>query len=134
MAISTGRTPGKNGTPLIDVLLVLLIIFMVVAPARPSQFDTKVPSRPDSDRPHPPVTDVLVVTLTTNQGLLLNGAMMTRNELGSELASTLADRVDRTVIVRAPKSVSYRDVVQLIDDIKGAGAGPIGLQVDYLES
>ncbi len=133
MAISQGRTPEINVTPLIDVLLVLLIIFMVVAPSRPGQFETKVPQKPRADTPQGP-TDLLVVTLGVDRALTLDGAALTRDELGDTLASALADRNDRAVILRAPTGVPYRDVVDVVDRIKGAGAGTIGLQVDFLDS
>ncbi len=133
MAISQGRTPEINVTPLIDVLLVLLIIFMVVAPSRPGQFETKVPQKPRADTPQGP-TDLLVVTLGADHALTLDGAALTRDELGGTLASALVDRGDRAVILRAPTGVPYRDVVDVVDRIKGAGAGAIGLQVDFLDS
>jgi biopolymer transport protein ExbD len=134
MAIAPGRTPEINVTPLIDVLLVLLIIFMVVAPSRPGQFEAKVPMRPPTDKPAPPRSDLLVVTVNAEGAVTLNGTALTVDELGDMLASVLVDRTDRSVIVRAPKGMPYRDVVAVVDQLKGAGAGPIGLQVDYLEA
>jgi biopolymer transport protein ExbD len=134
MAISHGRSPEINVTPIIDVLLVLLIIFMVVAPSRPGRFETKVPARPRPDVPTPARSDLLVVTLDANHALTLNGTTLTVDELGDTLASVLVDRTDRTVIVRAPTGTTYREVVALVDQIKGAGAGPIGLQVDLLDA
>jgi biopolymer transport protein ExbD len=134
MAMSQGRTPEINVTPLIDVLLVLLIIFMVVAPSRPGQFETKVPMRPRADIPTPPRSDLLVVTVTKDHALSLNGTALRLDDLGDTLASVLVDRADRAVIVRAPTGLSYGEVVEVVDQIKGAGAGPIGLQVDFLET
>jgi biopolymer transport protein ExbD len=134
MAISQGRTPEINVTPLIDVLLVLLIIFMVVAPSRPGQFETKVPMRPRADLPTPSRSDLLVVTVHKDRSLTLNGTALTVDELDDTLASVLVDRTDRAVIVRAPTGLSYREVVAVVDEIKEAGAGPIGLQVDFLET
>ena len=133
MAITSGRTPEINVTPLIDVLLVLLIIFMVVAPSRPGQFETKVPARPRADQPVPPASEVLVVTLASDRTLDLNGTQVTADELGAVLAAALVDRADRTVIVRAPTGVAYREVVGVVDAVTGAGAGAIGLQVDFLD-
>ena len=134
MATQTGRTPEINVTPLIDVLLVLLIIFMVVAPSHPGRFETKVPARPDADRPLPPITDVLVVTIGSDGTLDLNGVPISTDEIVGVLAAALVDRTDRTVIVRAPTSLRYRDVVGIVDALTGAGAGTIGLQVDFLEA
>jgi biopolymer transport protein ExbD len=134
MAMTSGRTPEINVTPLIDVLLVLLIIFMVVAPSRPSQLETKVPSRPQDDLVVPPANEVLVVTLTAARHIELNGTQVAPGELSGVLAAALADRVDRSVIVRAPIGVAYQEVVGVVDAVRGAGAGAIGLQVDFLEA
>jgi biopolymer transport protein ExbD len=58
---------------------------------------------------------------------------MTEEELAQKLTSELENRTDKTVIVKAPKNLPYGDVVQVIDTIKGAGAEPIGLQIDFLD-
>ena len=134
MAMSQGRTPEINVTPLIDVLLVLLIIFMVVAPTRPGQFETKVPRRLPADQVNPPATDLLVVTLGSDGQLSLNGSRLSPADLGGAVLAALIDRTDRTVIVRAPTRVAYRDVVAIVDAVSGAGASTIGLQVDFLET
>lgn len=144
--------PYINVTPLIDVLLVLLIIFMVVTPLKPSRFEAKVPSEPDPNqdlsqlKPNPLT---LVVSISNDLKLKLN-----QDEIGSvndtgNLSSTLAalfqqrkverayrpgtDEVERTVFIKAPRSLKYGDVVKVIDAIKGAGANPVGLQIDDLQ-
>jgi len=132
MAISLSSEPTINITPLIDVLLVLLIIFMVVAPTRPAQFETKVPAKPTRQAADPP-KDLIVVTLDSQHVLTLDNTRMEIDELESRLASVLADRTDRVVFLRAPKGLRYREVVDVIDRLKGAGAEPIGLQIDLLE-
>jgi len=134
MAISQGRTPEINVTPLIDVLLVLLIIFMVVAPSRPGQLETKVPQRPKTHVTPPPPSDLFVVTVGNDHTVTLNGTALSVDDLGDAVAAILVDREDKAVIVRAPTGLAYRDVVGVVDQLKGAGAGPIGLQVDFLET
>jgi biopolymer transport protein ExbD len=150
--------PSINVTPLIDVLLVLLIIFMVVSPLRPARFLTKVPSEPDRTLNIDPNPDTLVVTIKQDRTLMLNSL----SDMGSvsdtsKLSMTLVDlfqkrkqnhdyryelrdridlpddvRVQKTVFIKAPRSLPYADVVRVLDGIKGAGAGPIGLQIDDL--
>jgi biopolymer transport protein ExbD len=58
---------------------------------------------------------------------------MTHDGLGKRLTSELENRPDKTVFIKAPQKVPYGDIVKVIDVVKGAGAEPIGLQVDFLE-
>ena len=135
--------PEINVTPLIDVLLVLLIIFMVVAPIRPSSFDARIPNEPSKD----PVVDVdpetLIVTYTRGQELLLNKEKLNASiddatALTMRLKEIFAGRKtnmseQRTVFIKAPRSISYGDAAKLIDAVKAGGADPISLQIDDLE-
>ena len=149
--------PSINVTPLIDVLLVLLIIFMVASPLRPHKFTAQLPSPPD-DRVLPPADDTLVVTVEPDRTLKLNSltdmgtlddmtklnqklayvfSERTKNRayrLGFETRSDLPDseRVQKTVFIKAPRTLSYGEVARVIDGLKGSGANPIGLQLDGL--
>jgi biopolymer transport protein ExbD len=151
-------SPFINVTPLIDVLLVLLIIFMVAAPMRPHRFSAKVPSVSDG-RILPPDPRTLVVTVDFDRSLKLNGLSdmgsvddmsklnqrlvalfdeRTKNHTYSDRMATRADlpdskRIERTVFIKAPRSLPYGDIVRLIDGLKGSGAEPIGLQLDNLK-
>ncbi|MEP6636829.1 MAG: biopolymer transporter ExbD [Acidobacteriota bacterium] len=156
-ATAIDNKPHINVTPLIDVLLVLLIIFMVVSPLKPTRFAATLPSKPD-DRVVTPDTRTLVVTIDADHTLKLNAltGMGTVEDAG-KLAETLArlfqeryqnhvyrddmrmrtdvrevDRIEKTVFIKAPRSISYGDVAKVIDSIKGAGANPVGLQLDGL--
>lgn len=156
MGMSGGKggataVPYINVTPLIDVLLVLLIIFMVVTPLKPSRFEAKVPSEPDPNqdlsqiKPNPLT---LVVTVASDLKLKLNqdemGSVNDTGPMSQRLTALFAQRkeqrayrpgteeVEKTVFIKAPRSLPYGDVVKVIDAIKGAGANPVGLQVDDL--
>jgi biopolymer transport protein ExbD len=150
--------PHINVTPLIDVLLVVLIIFMVVSPLKPARFLAKVPSQPDrNDEVQTPPLG-LVVTIKYDRTLMLNST----SDVGSvddtsKLSAMLVDvfqrrlknhaygdqfrdrndlpeemRIEKTVFIKAPRSLPYADVVRVLDGIKGAGANPVGLQIDNL--
>jgi len=152
--------PYINVTPLIDVLLVLLIIFMVVTPLKPSRFKADIPTQRDPNedlsklKPNPLT---LVVTISPDLQIKLNqdnlGSVNDTSPLSQKLAQTFkerkeqrafkvgmetrsdlpeADRIEKTVFVKAPRATKYGDVVKVIDAIKGAGASPVGLQVDDL--
>jgi biopolymer transport protein ExbD len=133
-----GARPDINLTPLIDVLLVLLIIFMVVSPARPHEFETKVPERPPENSPVEIIPDpnTLVVSMAPKTlDLKLNNDEVTPDQLVQKLTDILKGRTAerKAVFIKAPKTVPYREVVRVVDLCKGAGAEPIGLQIDYLE-
>jgi biopolymer transport protein ExbD len=157
---TTTAQPYINVTPLIDVLLVLLIIFMVVTPLKPSRFKADIPTQRDPNedlsrlKPNPLT---LVVTVSPDLQIKLNqdalGSVNDTTPLAQRLAQvfqqrkeqraykigmeTRADmkedeRIEKTVFVKAPRAAKYGDVVKVIDAIKGAGASPVGLQVDDL--
>ena len=159
-AKSTTAEPYINVTPLIDVLLVLLIIFMVVTPLKPSRFKADIPTQRDPNedlsklKPNPLT---LVVSIAPDLSIKLNADSMgsvndtvplaTRlrqvfdlriqqraYKIGLEGATNLKeeDRIEKTVFVKAPRAAKYGDVVKVIDAIKGSGASPVGLQVDDL--
>lgn len=132
-----GNQPDINVTPLIDVLLVLLIIFMVITPMKPHKFETKIPEKPPDTLPEDvqPDPSLLVVTISKERKIELNSQGMSAEELGTKLRDELSRRPDdrKTLFIKAPKDIPYGFVVNIIDIVKGAGASPIGLQIDYLE-
>ena len=157
---TTTAQPYINVTPLIDVLLVLLIIFMVVTPLKPSRFKADIPTQRDPNedlsqlKPNPLT---LVVSISPDLQIKLNQDSMGSVNDTAPLAQRLAqvfqqrkeqraykvgmetradvkedERIEKTVFVKAPRATKYGDVVKVIDAIKGAGASPVGLQVDDL--
>jgi biopolymer transport protein ExbD len=146
-----GATPQINVTPLIDVLLVLLIIFMVITPMKPSRFEAKVPAEP-KDQPQMnvkpnPLTLVVAISKET-KGITLNnepfGDVSDPSALSNRLRTIFKERenngvfrentneVEKTLFIKSPKSIRYGDVVKVIDAAKSVGAAPIGLQIDDL--
>ena len=139
MGISAGNNkstaPTINVTPLIDVLLVLLIIFMVITPVKLHKFETKIPEKPTEISDYPPSNDLLVLTINREREININSQSITTEELGDRVKEIIERRpIDqRTLFIKAPKELPYSFVVNIIDKIKGAGANPIGLQVDYID-
>jgi len=130
--------PYINVTPLIDVLLVLLIIFMVISPTKPHRFEAKSPVKPpEEQKEQPPDLYSLVVSVTKGGPYKLN-TQEARNteELGLQLHQALDGRpADRkAVFVKAARSLPYGEVVKVIDVIKEAGGQPIGLQLEGLDN
>jgi biopolymer transport protein TolR len=151
--------PNINVTPLIDVLLVLLIIFMVAVPLRPHRFTAKLPSPPQQhDVPLTPNDRTLVVTIEPDRTLRLNsltdmGTVDDSSKLSQKLIALFEERtrnkvyraemidrfdvpealrIEKTVFIKAPRSIRYGEVMQVMDGLKGTGAEPIGLQLDDL--
>lgn len=151
--------PNINVTPLIDVLLVLLIIFMVVTPLKPSSFKARIPSEQKNISPSQPNINTLAVILSKDSSISLNN----ENSLGDansteklverlkkvfderisngNISDSFAvdpnrpfnDRIERTVFVKAPRSIGYGTVARVVDAVKLAGAYPISLQIDQLD-
>lgn len=157
---SSTPPPYINVTPLIDVLLVLLIIFMVAAPLRPHRFMAKVPTEPPPLDPRiKPDSRTLVVTIEPDRTLRLNaltdmGTVDDLSKLTLKLISTFEERtrnrvyrtemldrsdlpeqlrIEKTVFIKAPRSIRYGEVMRVMDGLKATGAEPIGLQLDDLK-
>jgi biopolymer transport protein ExbD len=128
--------PFINVTPLIDVLLVLLIIFMIISPTRPSKFDARIPDKQTPDGIDVVNNSALVVTIDHGGGYALNmQPAKTLDELHAQLSRALDGRpVDlKAVFLKAPRTLNYGEVAKVIDIMKLAGCAPIGLQIENLD-
>jgi biopolymer transport protein TolR len=129
-------TPIINVTPLIDVLLVLLIIFMIISPSNAHKFDARIPDKPEPNDIERENDLALVVTINHGGGYALN--MQAANTLG-ELQSLLSRALDgrpsdrRAVFLKGPRSINYGEVAKIVDVMKSAGCAPIGLQIENLD-
>lgn len=151
--------PHINVTPLIDVLLVLLIIFMVVTPLKPSSLKTRVPAEQKNVPPGQTNPKTLIVFIGGDSSLKLDTelGMGTVNDptnlikrlkavfdlriASGDVSESFADdpnrptndRIERTVFIKAPRRLNYGSVARVVDAVKLAGAYPISLQIDDLE-
>ena len=133
MAMSAGGTGDYksdiNITPLVDVVLVLLIIFMVITPLLQMGYDVKVPPKAQTPDAAPNL-DQLIVSLTPQGKMLLNKQELTPPQLATQLSSILKNRRDKTVFFSGDDASLYGDVARVMDICRGAGATNIGIVLE----
>jgi biopolymer transport protein ExbD len=140
MAMAVGGSGGAkadiNVTPLIDVLLVLLIIFMVITPLTPHGLDTLVPQPPPPNQPPPPPNQdpTVVVEVKKDTSLEINGQPVKEPDLQARLEDIFKTRATKVVFVRGDPDVDYRYVARAIDDAKGAGLDKVGIMTPKVEA
>ena len=114
-----------NVTPLVDVMLVLLIIFMVTAPMMMQGVDVSLQEATaeplESEKEH------LIITIDMKNQVFINDFQVTVDGLGEKLEKILEGRSDREVFLKADKDISYGTVVQVMAEVKGAGVEKLGM-------
>jgi biopolymer transport protein TolR len=122
-----GAIQDMNVTPLIDVLLVLLIIFMVITPNQPVGLQATIPQQ-SSDQANAGAPDrTIVVQIDKDLAVTINSEPTDMARLGDRLAMIFKSRAERVVFVRADPDVEFRHVARAIDIAKGASVDRIGL-------
>ena len=120
-----GTISNINVTPLVDVMLVLLVIFMVTAPILQQGVSINLPKVKATALTGD--EQQLVVVVNRKGDVYLNDTQMTLDELGPKLQAILKVRPDRQVFLRADQNVRYGDVMQVIATVKGAGVERLGM-------
>jgi len=123
-----------NVTPMVDVMLVLLIIFMVITPMLQNKVSvdmakvTNPGAMPDADK-----EDAIVVAVTRDGGVFLGQNKVATSELGNKVREKLADKPGKTIFIRADARAQFRAVEDAIDAVREAGVDDVGMLMQKKE-
>ncbi|MDR3579488.1 MAG: protein TolR [Oryzomonas sp.] len=120
-----GTMSEINVTPLVDVMLVLLVIFMVTAPMMQQGVQVNLPKA--DTKAMNPAEETVVVTVDKNNKVFINKEETPAGDLRSKLADMFASRTKKEVFLKADANVPYGEVVKIMADIKGAGIERLGM-------
>ncbi len=140
MSMAVGGSGGAkadiNVTPLIDVLLVLLIIFMVITPLTPHGLETLVPQPPPPNQPPPPPNQdpTVVIEVKKDGSIEINNNPVAEKDLTSQLEDIFKTRATKVVFVKGDPDIEYQYVAHAIDDAKGAGLDKVGIMTPKVEA
>jgi biopolymer transport protein TolR len=132
MAMDVGGKKGGaksdiNVTPLIDIVLVLLIIFMVLTPSMLKNIPTMVPEKAEDDAPAMPPDSAIMVEYTANRELTVNSESVSVEGLAEKLSERLKARRQKVVFFKAEDKAPYGEVVRLLDIARGSGAETLAI-------
>ena len=132
MAMTSGGKGGVkneiNVTPLVDVVLVLLIIFMVVTPMLQRGKDVRLPqvSKPDDEKKE---TDPIIMSVTTDKKIWIESTSYPEAQAEVELAAKLRESPGKPILLKGDESLTFGDIRKVMDIARKAGAKGVGLGV-----
>jgi biopolymer transport protein ExbD len=121
-----GLTNEPNVTPMIDVLLVLLIIFMMVIPMSRRAIDLQLPDPNPAQVPPTSAPDQIVLEVLPGERFAINTKAVAKNDLFNELKSLYEMRPDKIIFIKGDPTVKYQEVIWAMDQARGAGVLVIG--------
>jgi biopolymer transport protein ExbD len=130
-----GPKADINMTPMIDVLLVLIIIFMVITPLTPKGLEALVPQPPPPNaKPNTSDQRTVVVVIDKDHKMMINSEETDENRLGPRLAEIFKTRAERVVFIKGDNNLEYQWVAKAIDIAHGAGIDKVGLMTAKVEA
>jgi biopolymer transport protein ExbD len=140
MSMAVGGTGGGpksdiNMTPMIDVLLVLIIIFMVITPLTPKGLEALVPQPPPPNQKQT-LSDqrTVVISIDANHAIMINSEPTEESKLGARLEEIFKTRAERVVFVKGDPQIEFNWVARAIDTAHGAGIDKVGLMTAKVEA